>query len=82
MAASSFTNYLPQPEHYDEVFGTDGRPRPQWKQLAEAAARASRTELSRRAGTIRHAVEQDGVTYNIYADPKEPTGLGKSTCCR
>jgi uncharacterized circularly permuted ATP-grasp superfamily protein/uncharacterized alpha-E superfamily protein len=70
MATSSFANYLSQPERYDEVFGTDGRPRPHWKRLAEAAARASRAELSRRAGTIRHAVEQDGVTYNIYADPK------------
>ena len=70
MPASSFTNYLPQPERYDEVFGMDGRPRPHWKRLAETAARASRAELSRRAGTIRHAVEQDGVTYNIYADPK------------
>jgi uncharacterized circularly permuted ATP-grasp superfamily protein len=64
------TNYLPQPERYDEVFGPDGRPRPHWKRLVEAAARASRAELSRRAETIRHAVEQDGVTYNIYADPK------------
>ena len=70
MPTSSFTNYLPQPERYDEVFGMDGRPRPHWKRLADAAARASRTELSRRAETIRHAVEQDGVTYNIYADPK------------
>ena len=70
MAASSFMNYLPQPERYDEVFGTDGRPRPHWKRLAESAARASRAELSRRAGIIRHAVEEDGVTYNIYADPK------------
>ena len=70
MAASSFASYLPQPERYDEVFGTDGCPRSHWKRLAEAAARASRAELSRRAGIIRHAVEQDGVTYNIYADPK------------
>ncbi len=70
MPLSSFASYLPQPERYDEVFGMDGRPRPHWKRLAEAAARASRAELSRRAGTIRHAVDQDGVTYNIYADPK------------
>ncbi len=41
-----------------------------WARLAQAARRASRTALSRRAGTIRRAVEQDGVTYNIYGDPK------------
>src|SRR5262245_38278164 len=70
MPSSAFANYVSQPEHYDEVFDVDGRPRSHWKRLAEAAARASRAELSRRAGIIRHAVEQDGVTYNIYADPK------------
>ena len=70
MAPSSFTAYAPQPERYDEVFGSDGRPRQHWKRLAEAAARASRAELLRRAGIIQRAVEQDGVTYNIYADPK------------
>jgi uncharacterized circularly permuted ATP-grasp superfamily protein/uncharacterized alpha-E superfamily protein len=70
MAPSSFANYLPQAERYDEVFGADGRARPHWKRLADAASRLSRAELSRRAGIIRRAVEQDGVTYNIYADPK------------
>ncbi len=70
MSASSFANYLSQPERYDEVFDLDSRPRPHWKRLAEAAARTSRNQLSHRAATIRHAVEQDGVTYNIYADPK------------
>ena len=70
MPSSSFTAYVPQPERYDEVFERHGRPRQHWKRLAEAAARASRAELSRRAGIIQRAVEQDGVTYNIYADPK------------
>jgi uncharacterized circularly permuted ATP-grasp superfamily protein/uncharacterized alpha-E superfamily protein len=70
MAASSFANYLPQAGRYDEVFGLDGRPRQHWKQLVQAVIRAGRPELSRRADIIRRAVEQDGVTYNIYADPK------------
>ena len=63
-------NYLPNPDRYDEVFDTKGRPRGHWTRLAQAARRASRTALSRRAGAIRRAVEQDGVTYNIYGDPK------------
>ncbi|HSF48239.1 MAG TPA: circularly permuted type 2 ATP-grasp protein, partial [Burkholderiales bacterium] len=70
MVASSFASYVPQAERYDEVFGRDGRPRPHWKQLVQATLRARRPELSRRADIIRRAVEQDGVTYNIYADPK------------
>jgi uncharacterized circularly permuted ATP-grasp superfamily protein/uncharacterized alpha-E superfamily protein len=63
-------NYLPKPDRYDEVFDTKGRPRGHWTRLAQAARRASRTALSRRAVAIRRAVEQDGVTYNIYGDPK------------
>ena len=63
-------NYLPKPDRYDEVFDTKGRPRLHWASLAQAARRASRTALSRRAGAIRRAVEEDGVTYNIYGDPK------------
>lgn len=70
MGPSSFASYSPQAGRYDEVLDTDGRARPHWKRLAEAASRLSRAELSRRAGIIRRAVAQDGVTYNIYADPK------------
>jgi uncharacterized circularly permuted ATP-grasp superfamily protein/uncharacterized alpha-E superfamily protein len=63
-------NYIPNPDRYDEAFDGQGCPRPQWERLAAAARRASRAALSRRASRIRHAVEQDGVTYNIYGDPK------------
>ena len=68
--SQAFMNYLAKPDRYDEVFDPQGRPRVHWARLAQAARRASRTALSRRAGTIRRAVEQDGVTYNIYGDPK------------
>ena len=63
-------NYLPNPDRYDEVFEAQGRPRRHWTRLAQAARRAGRTALARRASTIRRAVEQDGVTYNVYGDPK------------
>ena len=63
-------NYPLASDRYDEVFAAQGRPRAHWTRLAQAATRAGRTALSRRAGTIRRAVEQDGVTYNVYGDPK------------
>ena len=63
-------NYVPKPDRYDEAFDTEGRPRGHWERLALAAHRASRAALSRRAQTIRRAVEQHGVTYNIYGDPQ------------
>ncbi|HYJ16179.1 MAG TPA: circularly permuted type 2 ATP-grasp protein [Candidatus Limnocylindria bacterium] len=63
-------NYPLNSDRYDEVFAAQGRPRAHWTRLAQAATRAGRTALSHRAGTIRRAVEQDGVTYNVYGDPK------------
>src|ERR1043165_5878657 len=63
-------NYLPDPDRYDEVFDPAGRPRRHWERLAQAARRASRTVLTRRAQAIHRAVEQQGVTYNVYGDPK------------
>jgi uncharacterized circularly permuted ATP-grasp superfamily protein len=76
MASLPFASYAPNPEHFDEVFGSEGRPRPHWKQFAQMATRLSRAGLSRRANTIRRAVEQDGVTYNVYADAKGASPVG------
>jgi uncharacterized circularly permuted ATP-grasp superfamily protein/uncharacterized alpha-E superfamily protein len=66
----TFMNYTPRPDRYDEVFDAEGRPRGHWERLALAAHRASRAALTRRAQTIRRAIEQHGVTYNIYGDPQ------------
>jgi uncharacterized circularly permuted ATP-grasp superfamily protein/uncharacterized alpha-E superfamily protein len=68
--APAFMNYVSKPDRYDEAFDVEGRPRGHWERLALAARRASRTVLTRRAQTIRRAVEQHGVTYNIYGDPQ------------
>jgi len=67
---TAFMNYVPNPERYDEAFDAEGHPRGHWERLALAAHRASRAALTRRAQTIRRAIEQHGVTYNIYGDPK------------
>jgi uncharacterized circularly permuted ATP-grasp superfamily protein/uncharacterized alpha-E superfamily protein len=63
-------HYVPQPDRYDEAFDHEGRPRRHWQRLAKAARGASRAALASLAFRIRRAVEQDGVTYNIYGDPK------------
>jgi uncharacterized circularly permuted ATP-grasp superfamily protein/uncharacterized alpha-E superfamily protein len=68
--APAFMKYVPKPDRYDEAFDAEGRPRGHWERLALAAHRASRAALARRAQTIRRAVEQHGVTYNIYGDPQ------------
>jgi uncharacterized circularly permuted ATP-grasp superfamily protein/uncharacterized alpha-E superfamily protein len=66
----SFMNYQPNSDRYDEVFDAEGRPRRHWEHLAKVAQHASPQALATRANRIRRAVERDGVTYNIYGDPK------------
>jgi len=71
MARSSvLMNYTPKPGRYDEVVGRQGQPHSHWEPLVRSTKRASRAAIARRAQAIRSAVERDGVTYNIYGDPK------------
>src|SRR5436190_2616230 len=68
--SSVFMNYTPKPGRYDEVIGPHGQPHHHWEPLVRATRRAGRGAFSLRAQAIRRAVERDGVTYNIYGDPK------------
>ena len=70
MPSSSFTRLRASARPLRRSLRPRWSPAQHWKRLAEAAARSSRAELSRRASTIQRAVEQHGVTYNIYGDPK------------
>lgn len=65
-----FMNYTPKPGRYDEVVDPQGQPHRHWEPLVRSTRRASRGAFARRAQAIRSAVERDGITYNIYGDPK------------
>ena len=64
---SSFANYTPKPGHYDEVFDADGTPRRDWSGLPGRLGASAAPSCRAAPATIQRAVEQDGVTYNIYA---------------
>jgi uncharacterized circularly permuted ATP-grasp superfamily protein/uncharacterized alpha-E superfamily protein len=70
MPRSSILSHSPQADRFDEVFDRDGRARRHWQQLVRTVSKAGRAALARHASRIRRAVQQDGVTYNIYGDPK------------
>lgn len=69
-SSAKFASYAVKPDRYDEVFVNAGQPHAHWEQLASAVTQMGQAELMRHARTVRRAVEQDGVTYNIYADAK------------
>ena len=55
---------------YDEMLGSDGRPRPHWASLVRALRGAGRAEMARRGEQARRFIRDNGVTYNVYGDPR------------
>ncbi len=57
-------------DRYDEMLVGSGTPRPPWEAFARRLEAVSDDELAQRAGFVSDAIESDGVTYNVYADPQ------------
>lgn len=57
-------------DRYDEMLQADGSLRPHWRTLIDQLENLSPEMLRRRANEVREAITTDGVTYNVYADPK------------
>jgi len=55
-------------QHYDELYGADGLPRPQYAPLAATLGRLERDEILARVQAINTALLQRGVTFTVYAD--------------
>ncbi|GAA5180603.1 circularly permuted type 2 ATP-grasp protein [Niveibacterium umoris] len=65
-----FAGYRCPPHHFDEAFDAEGRPRAAWAALVAALEAGGAETLERQSEALRRMVELDGVTYNVYADPK------------
>ncbi|MBP0600302.1 circularly permuted type 2 ATP-grasp protein [Herbaspirillum sp. LeCh32-8] len=63
-------SYPVSSDRYDEMLLADGRLRPHWRTLIDQLENLSPEMLRRRANEVRDAIASDGVTYNVYADPK------------
>jgi uncharacterized circularly permuted ATP-grasp superfamily protein/uncharacterized alpha-E superfamily protein len=62
-------HYEPSDSRYDEMLG--GRvPRSHWRAFLAHLATLSPETLLRRSEFVSDAIASDGVTYNVYADPK------------
>jgi uncharacterized circularly permuted ATP-grasp superfamily protein/uncharacterized alpha-E superfamily protein len=66
-------NYPIEIDRYDEMLASDGELRPHWRALIDQLQHLTPEMLRRRAREVRDAIAADGVTYNVYADPKGAT---------
>lgn len=58
------------PARYDEMFVSRGVPRAHWEPFVARLEGLSREALAQRSRFVADAIESDGVTYSVYADPK------------
>jgi len=56
--------------HRDEMVDERGLPRAQWEPLVRELARLGPPELERRWEAARRLIHENGVTYNVYGDPR------------
>ncbi len=62
--------YLPREGFHDEMLDPAGAIRPQWQGLAEALNRIGPAGLADRWQEGRRLIHDNGVTYNVYNDPR------------
>src|SRR5690242_10762529 len=71
MFESFLSSYTLPPARYDEMVGAGGQPRPHWQAfLSLVTSSMSPASLDRWSRFVHDAIASDGVSYNVYADPK------------
>jgi uncharacterized circularly permuted ATP-grasp superfamily protein/uncharacterized alpha-E superfamily protein len=70
MAGSLLSHYVPSPSRYDEMVDDIQVPRPHWRAFLAHLATLPVETMQRRSQFVQDAIASDGVTYNVYADPK------------
>jgi uncharacterized circularly permuted ATP-grasp superfamily protein/uncharacterized alpha-E superfamily protein len=62
--------YAGSPQRYDELLDRHGSIRPHWRPLIEHLAGGGAEAARRNVELTRRLIVENGVTYNVYADPQ------------
>jgi uncharacterized circularly permuted ATP-grasp superfamily protein/uncharacterized alpha-E superfamily protein len=62
--------YAPRPPAYDEAFTAAGEPRPNHAELWQGLEELGASEISKRGEQGKRLIRENGVTYNVYGDPR------------
>src|SRR6185503_1031260 len=63
-------DYKPDSGAYDELFTANGELRAHFAPLIRDLDTLGAAELKRRADTVRRLIHEQGITYNVYGDPR------------
>ena len=70
MSSPSSGDYVPVTGHWDETADENGALRPHWRELMGALESLGDDEFVRRWAEGRRLIQDHGVTYNVYGDPR------------
>ena len=65
--------YHPVPDRFDELGSMGSGPKSHWRPLLKQLNLESVDSLNIRAQAVSNAIAEDGVTYNVYEDPRGDT---------
>ncbi len=69
MARTLLAIYPQSTRRYDEMLQAGGDVRPHWRQFFDHLDAASPEEMRERIEFVDRRIQENGVTYNVYADP-------------
>ena len=55
---------------YHELLDASGAVRAHWQRLLDHLQRSTPAQLTQRQALLARQIQENGVTYNVYADPK------------
>lgn len=64
------SSYRPIPDIHDEMVDPSGQLRKHWDPVIGALRELGSSGLSQRWDRAQHIIRENGVTYNVYADPR------------
>ena len=63
-------DYRPRAGAHDEMLEPSGAPRPHWAPLVRWLSDLGAAEMAQRWERARRLIRDNGVTYNVYGDPR------------
>lgn len=69
MARTLLAIYPHSARRYDEMLSADGAVRPHWRQFFIHLDSVAPEEMHQRLDFVDRRIQENGVTYNVYADP-------------
>ncbi len=70
LSGAGWLDYSPQPQIPDELFDRAAGVRAHWNVFLKSLEGLGSAELGRRWTEAQHLIRENGVTYNVYGDPR------------